>query len=96
MRSVRIEREGSIYSGPELQLKVQRFEGFFLQPEFEFLQLGSGGPRVAAVEAGGGLAILVEEVDVHGDAPTEDTDAPLPGVRRLSGVRGRTRPCTSG
>jgi LPS-assembly protein len=41
--SVRIEREGSIYRGPELQLKVQRFEGFFLQPEFEFLQLGSGG-----------------------------------------------------
>ena len=40
---VRIEREGSIYRGPELQLKVQRFEGFFLQPEFEFLQLGSGG-----------------------------------------------------
>lgn len=41
--SVRIERENSIYRGPELQLKVQRFEGFFLQPEFEFLQLGSGG-----------------------------------------------------
>lgn len=40
---VRIEREGSIYRGPELQLKVQRFEGFFLQPEFEFTQLGSGG-----------------------------------------------------
>jgi LPS-assembly protein len=40
---VRIEREGSIYRGPELQLKVQRFEGFFLQPEFEFLDLGSGG-----------------------------------------------------
>ena len=29
---VRISRNGAIYSGPELQLRVQRFEGFFLQP----------------------------------------------------------------
>src|SRR3954454_18464782 len=27
---VRIEHEGAVYSGPMLQLKVQRFEGFFL------------------------------------------------------------------
>lgn len=40
---VRIEREGAIYSGPELQLRVQRFEGFFLEPEFEFTRLGAGG-----------------------------------------------------
>jgi len=40
---VQILREGSIFRGPELQLKVQRFEGFFLLPEFEFPLLGSGG-----------------------------------------------------
>ncbi len=40
---VTISRDGVRYSGPELQLKVQRFEGFFLQPEFEFLNLGAGG-----------------------------------------------------
>jgi len=40
---VRIEREGAVYSGPELQLRVQRFEGFFLAPEFEFPQYGAGG-----------------------------------------------------
>jgi LPS-assembly protein len=40
---VRISRNGARYSGPELQMGVQRFEGFFLQPEFEFLQLGAGG-----------------------------------------------------
>jgi LPS-assembly protein len=28
------------YCGPELQLQVQRFEGFFLQPEFQFPLLG--------------------------------------------------------
>ena len=40
---VRVTRDGAIYSGPELEVRVQRFEGFFLQPEFEFLQLGAGG-----------------------------------------------------
>ncbi|MBK1686599.1 LPS-assembly protein LptD [Rubrivivax gelatinosus] len=40
---VRIERAGAIYWGPELQLRVQRFEGFFLEPEFELLEFGSGG-----------------------------------------------------
>jgi LPS-assembly protein len=40
---VRIEREGVVYAGPELQLNVQRFEGFFIEPTFEFLTLGAGG-----------------------------------------------------
>ena len=40
---VTISRDGVRYRGPELQLRVQRFEGFFLQPEFEFFNLGAGG-----------------------------------------------------
>ena len=40
---VRITTDGAVYTGPELQLRVQRFEGFFLQPEFEFTTLGAGG-----------------------------------------------------
>ncbi len=40
---VRVSRDGARYSGPEFQLKVQRFEGYFLQPEFEFPLLGAGG-----------------------------------------------------
>lgn len=40
---VDIQREGQRYRGPELQLRVQRFEGYFLEPEFEFLDLGAGG-----------------------------------------------------
>ncbi|MBL8347242.1 MAG: LPS-assembly protein LptD [Rubrivivax sp.] len=40
---VHIEREGVVYKGRELQLHVQRFEGFFLEPTFEFLNLGAGG-----------------------------------------------------
>ena len=35
---VRISQDGNVYSGPELQLKVQRFEGFFIEnlPWLEF------------------------------------------------------------
>ncbi len=40
---VRVSRDGAVYSGPELEISVQRFEGYFLQPRFEFLQLGAGG-----------------------------------------------------
>ena len=40
---VRISRDGNIYTGPELQLKVQRFEGFFLKPSYFFSRNGAGG-----------------------------------------------------
>ena len=40
---VQIRRDGNVYRGPELQLRIQRFEGFFLHPEFEIGQFGSGG-----------------------------------------------------
>jgi LPS-assembly protein len=35
--------EGDRFSGPELQLNLERFEGFFLQPEFHFARNGAGG-----------------------------------------------------
>ena len=41
--NVRIAREGAVYSGAELELRVQRFEGFFLEPRFDFPLLGAGG-----------------------------------------------------
>ena len=44
-----ITREGVRYSGPELQLQLQRFEGHFLQPTFEFTRLGAGGVRQVEV-----------------------------------------------
>ena len=40
---VQVMRDGAVYSGPELDIRVRRFEGFFLQPEFEFTALGAGG-----------------------------------------------------
>ena len=41
---VRIDTgDGNRYSGPELQLQVQDFSGYFLSPTFFFGQLGAGG-----------------------------------------------------
>ena len=40
---VHISRDGNTYSGPELQLKVQRFEGFFVNPRYYFSRTGAGG-----------------------------------------------------
>ncbi len=44
---VRISFEGSRFSGPEVQLKVQRMEGFVREPEYHFAQTNAGGPRRA-------------------------------------------------
>lgn len=41
--NVRISREGDRFTGPEVQLQLQRFEGFFLQPEYYFPSTGAGG-----------------------------------------------------
>ena len=41
--NVRISRDGNTYTGPELQLKVQRFEGFFVGPTYHFDRTGAGG-----------------------------------------------------
>ncbi len=40
---VRIVRDGNVYSGPELQLRLQTFEGYFLQPVYFFSKTGAGG-----------------------------------------------------
>ena len=40
---VEVRRQGSVFTGPQLDLQLKRFEGTFLQPRFEFLRSGSGG-----------------------------------------------------
>jgi len=41
--NVRISRDGNVYTGPLLQLHVERFEGFFLNPTYFFSRTGAGG-----------------------------------------------------
>lgn len=43
MGRVSIERDGNVFSGPELHLYVQRFEGEFLNPTYFFSRTGAGG-----------------------------------------------------
>jgi len=40
---VRISRDGNVYTGPELQLRLERFEGFFLNPSYRLGRLGAAG-----------------------------------------------------
>ena len=40
---VRVARDGNVFSGPELRLKVQSFEGYFLNPTYFFSRAGAGG-----------------------------------------------------
>jgi LPS-assembly protein len=41
--NVRISKDGNVYTGPEMQLRVQRFDGYFLEPTYFFGRTGAGG-----------------------------------------------------
>ena len=38
-----VSRDGNVFSGPELQLKVERFEGYFRMPTYRLARTGAGG-----------------------------------------------------
>jgi len=44
-----VSRDGNVFTGPELQLKVERFEGFFQTPTYRFARTGAGG-KAARIE----------------------------------------------
>jgi LPS-assembly protein len=75
---VRIERDGATYRGPALELQVQRFEGFFLQPEFDLPALGARGSaeRIDFIDASRSRALQAEYTSCP--RPPADADgAPL-------------------
>ncbi|MBK5205888.1 MAG: LPS-assembly protein LptD [Polaromonas sp.] len=41
--NVRINRAGNRFEGPELEIKLDRFEGFFTRPSYRFLSTGGNG-----------------------------------------------------
>jgi LPS-assembly protein len=67
---VLVGREGVSYSGPELQLHVQRFQGFFMRPVFEFESLGSGG-RAARIDFLDSARLRAEQA-VYTSCPRDD------------------------
>jgi LPS-assembly protein len=71
--NVRVSRDGARYSGPEMQLRVQRFEGFFLQPEFEFPLIGAGGraQRIDFIDGSRSVARGAEYTSCPREGPDE-------------------------
>ncbi len=57
-----IAADGNVFSGPELQLKIERFEGFFRMPSYRFARTGAGGK-----------ATLIEFIDDQRAAATDAT-----------------------
>ena len=57
---VRINRAGNVYEGPLLELKVNKFEGFFTQPRYRFLQNGAHG-EARRIEFQGEKHALIED-----------------------------------
>jgi LPS-assembly protein len=51
---VRVQRDGTVFSGPQAQLHLQRFEGWFLQPRFDLLPADAEGSTAGGVRAGAG------------------------------------------
>lgn len=47
--NVRINRNGNVFEGPALELKVEAFEGTFESPQYRFLQNGAHGDAAKAV-----------------------------------------------
>ena len=41
--NVVVSRDGAVFRGPELQLRIERFEGFFRSPTYAFTRTGAGG-----------------------------------------------------
>ena len=68
--NVHINRAGNVYEGPLLELKVDAFEGFFLQPRYQFLQGGHG---------------QADRVDFLDDKRAVITNATYTTCRRLPG-----------
>jgi LPS-assembly protein len=55
---VNLRRDGLRVSGDAMELRVQRFEGFVLRPDFDFDQLGAGGSasRIDFIDSGRAVA----------------------------------------
>jgi LPS-assembly protein len=70
-----ISRDGNVFSGPELQLKVERFEGFFRLPTYRFARTGAGG-KAAIIEFIDDQRALARDA-TYSSCTTEDDQEPV-------------------
>ena len=71
---VRVRNAAGRFSGPELQLQLDRFEGFFLQPAYEIDRVRSGG-RAARIDFLDDKRSVAREA-WYTSCPREDGDRP--------------------
>lgn len=57
--NVVVSRDGSVFTGPEVQLQVDRFEGYFRSPTYRFTRTGAGGKatRIDFIDPNRAMAI---------------------------------------
>jgi LPS-assembly protein len=72
--NVSVTRSGNRYSGPELQLTVDRFEGWFTKPRYEFGRIGAGGraERIDFIDS----SRLNAENAIYTGCPRDDANTP--------------------
>ena len=75
---VRVRNATGRYAGSELQLQLQRFEGFFLQPAYEFDRLQAGGraQRMDFIDSKRSVAHQAW----YTSCPRDDIEAPPPAA----------------
>jgi LPS-assembly protein len=73
--NVRVSNATGRYTGTELQLQLQRFEGFFLQPSYEFDRLQAGG-RAQRIDFIDNKRSVAQGRPGTPAAPRDDSDRP--------------------
>lgn len=71
---VSVSREGSTFKGPRLELTVQSFEGFFLEPEFDIGRTKTGG-RAQRIDFAGSARFQATQ-PVYSSCPLDGSGGP--------------------
>jgi LPS-assembly protein len=79
-----VSRDGNVFTGPELQLKVERFEGFFQTPTYRFARTGAGGKaaRIEFIDDQRALALDA----TYSSCTSSDTEDPV-WILKASSIR---------
>ncbi|WKB50984.1 LPS-assembly protein LptD [Eleftheria terrae] len=71
--NVRVTRDGNVFSGPELQLQVERYEGFFINPSYFFAVTQAGG-RAERIDFLGQKRVLASGATYSSCTPDDQGD----------------------
>ncbi|MEO5882637.1 MAG: LPS assembly protein LptD [Caldimonas sp.] len=72
--NVVVSRDGNVFFGPELQLRVERFEGFFRSPTYRFARTDAGGKATRIEFIDDQRAVAIDAT--YSSCSPEDPDPP--------------------